>query len=400
MEKRIIFHVDVNNAFLSWSAVLLLKQGYKIDIRKIPSIIGGDESKRHGIVLAKSPVAKKIGIKTAETIYTARKKCPNIKVFAPNYKWYYEQSYKFHQYLKQYSPNVEKYSVDEAYIDFSGTKYMYDNYIELAYKIKNDIKNKFGFTVNVGIANNMLCAKMASDFEKPDKVHTLFENEIKDKMWNLPIEELFMVGKSTSSILRKIGINTIGELANTDILILKKYFKNQAIFLKYSANGIDESKVEKSESKNPSISISETLSSDVNDLEILESVLFRQATEISRQLRNRGKYCNVIAIIYKNSNFESYSKQIKLPNSTNNTNVIFEEVKKLLMLGWRKDYIRLIGIRLGDISENFRKQISLFDIKEDSNFDDKFQETMDEINNRFGKNTLYPASMKNTKNKI
>lgn len=396
MKKRIIFHIDVNNAFLSWSAVMLLKQGYKIDIRKLPSIIGGDETKRHGIVLAKSPIAKTFGIKTAETIYSARKKCPNLQIFSPNHEWYYEQSYKFHQYLKQYSPNIEKYSIDEAYIDFSGTKYMYDNYLELAYKIKNEIKVKFGFTVNVGIANNKLCAKMASDFEKPDKVHTLFEDEIEAKMWKLPIEDLFMVGKSTSSILKKIGINTIGKLAKTDILILKKHFKNQAEFLKNSANGIDDSKVEKNESKNPSISVSETLSKDVNDLELLESVLFRQSLEVSRQLRSQGKYCNVIAIIYKNNNFEIYSKQSKLKNPTNNTNEIFMESKKLLKLGWRTDYIRLIGIRLSELSDSFQKQISLFDEEKEINeYDKKFQETMDEINKKFGNNTLFPASMKN-----
>ena len=232
MNKRIIFHIDVNNAFLSWTAVLLLKEGYKIDIRKISSIIGGDENKRHGIVLAKSPIAKKYGIKTAETLYMARKKCSNLQIFPPNYSWYYKESFLFHNYLKQFTPNVEKYSVDEAFLDFSGTNYMYKDYILLANQIKDNIKEKYGFTVNVGIGNNMLCAKMASDFEKPDKVHTLFLNEVQEKMWPLPIEDLFMVGKSTAKTLRNIGINTIGELANTDILNKKKHFKNQAQFFK------------------------------------------------------------------------------------------------------------------------------------------------------------------------
>lgn len=394
MDKRIIFHIDVNNAFLSWSAVLLLKQGYKIDIRKIPSIIGGDENKRHGIVLAKSPVAKKYGIKTAETLYSARKKCSNLQIFPPNYHWYYEQSRLFHSYLKQYTPNVEKYSVDEAYLDFTGTHYIYNDYLQLAHKIKDDIKEKFGFTVNVGIANNMLCAKMASDFEKPDKVHTLFQDEIKEKMWPLPIEDLFMVGKSTSATLRKIGIDTIGDLANTELSVLKKYFKNQAHFLKNSANGIDYSKVERIESKNPSISVSETLSKDVDDLAYLESILFRQASEVTRQLRDKKKYCHVVAIIYKNSNFESYSKQTKLSNATNNTNIIYEEAKKLLKIGWRNDPIRLIGIRLADLSDNIQKQISLFDTEQIEEVDEKFQKTMDEINSKFGSNTLIPAAMK------
>lgn len=395
MEKRIIFHIDVNNAFLSWSAVKLLNNGYKVDIRKIPSIIGGDESKRRGIVLAKSPIAKKYGIKTAETLYSARKKCPKLKVFSPDYEWYYKQSRLFHNYLKQYSPNILKYSVDEAFIDFTGTKYMYNDYTKLAYKIKDDIKSKFGFTVNVGIANNMLCAKMASDFQKPDRVHTLFRDEVKTKMWPLPIEDLFMVGKSSSKILRAIGINTIGDLANCDIRILKKHFKNQAQFLLDSANGIDYSKVEKSISKTESISTTETLIKDISDKEELKDILFRQTDDVSRQLRKKEKYCNVVAIIYKNNNFESYTKQIKLDNATNDTNEIYKVVLHLLNISFRGEPIRLIGVRLADLSSDRVEQISLFDkeIKKDSTSAD-FQKVVDSLNSKFGSNSVIPASMK------
>ena len=395
IEKRIIFHIDVNNAFLSWSAVKLLNSGYKVDIRKIPSIIGGDESKRRGIVLAKSPIAKKYGIKTAETLYSARKKCPKLKVFSPDYEWYYKQSRLFHNYLKQYSPNILKYSVDEAFIDFTGTKYMYNDYTKLAYKIKDDIKSKFGFTVNVGIANNMLCAKMASDFQKPDRVHTLFRDEVKTKMWPLPIEDLFMVGKSSSKILRTIGINTIGDLANCDIRILKKHFKNQAQFLLDSANGIDYSKVEKSISKTESISTTETLIKDISDKEELKDILFRQTDDVSRQLRKKEKYCNVVAIIYKNNNFESYTKQIKLDNATNDTNEIYIVVLHLLNISFRGEPIRLIGVRLADLSSDRVEQISLFDkeIKKDSTSAD-FQKVVDSLNSKFGSNSVIPASMK------
>lgn len=399
MDKRIIFHIDVNNAFLSWSAVKLLKEGYKIDIRTIPSIIGGDESKRHGIVLAKSPVAKKYGIKTAETLYAARKKCPNLKIYNPDYKWYYEQSLLFHNYLKQYSPNILKYSVDEAFIDLTGTKYIYDDYIKLAYKIKDDIKNLFGFTVNVGVANNMLCAKMASDFLKPDKVHTLFEDEVKTKMWPLPIEDLFMVGKSSSKVLRDLGINTIGELANADLGVLNKHFKNRAQFLLDSANGIDYSKVEKSISKTESISTTETLIKDISDKEELKDILFRQTDDVARQLRKKEKYCNVVAIIYKNNNFESYSKQVKLENATNSTSEIYEIVLHLLDISFRGEAIRLIGVRLADLSANRLEQVSIFDSdeKKDSS-NDEFQKIVDSLNNKFGSNVVVPAVMKKKNN--
>ena len=272
---------------------------------------------------------------------------------------------------------------------------MYKDYIKLAYKIKDDIKAKFGFTVNIGIANNMLCAKMASDFQKPDRVHTLFDEEVKTKMWPLPIEDLFMVGKSSSKILRTIGINTIGDLANCDIRILKKHFKNQAQFLLDSANGIDYNKVEKSISKTESISTTETLIKDISDKEELKDILFRQTDDVSRQLRKKEKYCNVVSIIYKNNNFESYTKQIKLDNATNDTNEIYKVVLHLLNISFRGEPIRLIGVRLADLSSDRVEQISLFDkeIKKDSTSDD-FQKVVDSLNSKFGSNSVIPASMK------
>ena len=396
MNKRIILHVYVNNAFLSWTAVLLVTEGYNTDIRKIASVIGGDEKKRSGIVLAKSPIAKKYGIKTAETLYSARKKCPNLKVYPPDYIWYNQQSRKFHEYLKQYTPSVLKYSIDEAFLDFTGTKYIYKDYVKLAYLIKDEIREKFGFTVNVGVANNMLCAKMASDFQKPDRVHTLFDEEIKTKLWALPIEELFMVGKQTSKKLRELDIKTIGELANKDIVFLTKYFGNQAVQLKNSANGIDDSKVEYQESKNQSISTSETLPKNVEDITELKEILFKQTSELSRELREKKKYCNVVAIIYKNSNFETYSKQIKLNNPTDKTEIIYDVILELLEKSWKKDSIRLIGVRLADLCNDCKIQLSIFNQNENSDDGDStFQKKIDDINRRFGTNSVIPAAMLN-----
>lgn len=392
-KKRIIFHIDVNNAFLSWTAVLLLKEGYNVDIRKIPAVIGGDEKKRSGIVLAKSPIAKKFGIVTAETLYSARSKCPNLKIFPPNYNWYYQKSKEFHDFLKTFTPNVLKYSVDEAFMDFTGTSYIYKDYIKLAYYIKDEIKKRFGFTVNVGIANNMLCAKMASDFEKPDKVHTLFENEVKAKMWPLPIEDLFMVGKQTSKKLRDLNINTIGALAVKDIDFLRYHFKNQAEFLKNSANGIDDSKVEYQESKSQSISVTETLPKDEEDIVTLRKVLLRQVSNISRELREKNKYCNVVAIIFKNNQFETYSRQTKLSNPTNKTEIIYQTIVDLLEKYWKKDPIRLIGVRLADLCSNRKTQVSLFDEEELEDDSSSIQKTIDDINSKFGNNFIIPASL-------
>ncbi len=395
MKERIIFHVDVNNAFLSWTAVYKLKNGEKIDIRKIPSVIGGDEKARHGIVLAKSQIAKKMGIKTAETLYSARKKCSYLKVFPPQFDWYYEQSNNMYKYLSKYTPLIERFSIDECFLDLTGTNLLYKNYEELAYKIKEDIKNKFGFTVNVGIGNNKLCAKMASDFEKPDKVHTLYNSEIKDKMWPLPIEDLFMVGKKTALILRKLNINTIGDLAIAKDSLLVRYFKNQAIFLKNSANGIDESKVAFKNPKNESLSISETLSYDYDDYEKLKEVLFRQTEELTRALRKKKQYATTIAITYKNSYFESYSHQAKLEIPQNSTTEIYKEILTVFKNSWKEDKIRNIGIRLSGLTKNRISQVSIFAKEErHDKKDDLIQSTIDLINEKYGSTSIIPASIK------
>ncbi len=396
MKERIVFHIDVNNAFLSWTAILLLKQGYHRDIRKIPSIIGGDESKRHGIVLAKSPIAKKMGIVTAETLYQAKKKCPSLEIFPPNYTWYTKQSKILFEYLSQYSPLLEQFSIDECFIEMTGTSYLYTNYEELAHKIKEEVKEKFGFTVNIGIGNNKLCAKMASDFEKPDKVHTLYNNEIETKMWPLPVGELFMVGKSTASSLNKLNIKTIGDLAQADEKLLERHFKSQSIYLKQASNGIDYSKVEKRSEKRDSISTTETLSHDVTDEEKLKEILFRQTEEVSRQLRKQKEYANTVAVIFKNRDFQSYSAQAKLSRPTNNTKDIYKLVIEIFNNNYKHDPIRLIGVRLADFSTTKETQISLFDEEESTETveNDNVQEMIDTINDKFGKSILAPASLK------
>ncbi len=395
MKERIIFHVDVNNAFLSWTAVLLLKKGYPIDIREIPSIIGGSETERRGIVLAKSPVAKRFGIKTAETIYQAKRKCHNLKVFPPNYHWYYEQSTKLFEYLSQYSPVLEKFSIDECFIDMTGTNYLYKDYYQLAIKIKEEIKEKFGFTVNVGIGNNKLCAKMASDFEKPDKVHTLLKEEVEEKLWPLNVGDLFMVGKRTTEELNKLNIFTIKDLAMASDKILERQFKNQARYLKEAAWGIDNTKVEPRSSKTTSISTTETLTHDYTDEEKLKDILFRQTEDVTRELRKQKQYAKTVAVIYKNNSFRNYSAQSKLPYPTNSTKEIYKLVIEIFNKSYKKDPIRLIGVRLADLQETKERQLTLFEentIEEDQ--EEEIQKTIDDINQKFGKSIVAPASLK------
>ena len=232
--KRQILHIDANNAFLSWTAIDMLKKGYNVDIRTIPAIIGGDETKRSGIVLAKSSIAKEFGIYTGETIYSARKKCPQIKIFPTDFSIYMEYSNKLYNLLSEYTDIIERFSIDECFLDM--TNYLQNStLLEKAREISTRVKEELGFTVNIGVAHNKLLAKMASDFEKPDKIHTLFEEEIPTKLWALPVGELFMIGKKSVPKLNNMRIKTIGDLAKTDInVLIKRFGKHGKLMWEYA----------------------------------------------------------------------------------------------------------------------------------------------------------------------
>ena len=385
---RIIFHVDVNNAYLSWSAVYLLQQGYGIDIRTVPSVIGGDEEDRHGIVLAKSPIAKKYGVVSAETIYSAKKKCPNLLVYPPVFEFYIKESNCFYNYLRQYTPMIEQASIDECFMDLTDTKYLYDDILKLAYKIKNDIKEKYGFTVNVGIGNNKLCAKMASDFEKPNKVHTLFDYEIKDKMWPLPVGDLLFVGKRSALLLESLGIKTIGDLANKEPFQLERYFKNRSVDLINSAKGIDNSKVIVDYGLNKCISISRTLKEDTKDEKVIKKILLDMSNQVGLRARRHNQFANTIAITFKTSSFKAYSHQLKLVNPINNTMDIYHNVLELLKEINLQEEIRSIGIRLDNLKTKPNEQVSLFSEKKEDN---SLQKLMDDINSKYKNTMILPA---------
>lgn len=393
MEEKVIFHIDINNAFLSWTAVKLLNEGYDKDIRTIPSIIGGDEEKRHGIVLAKSPVAKKYGIKTAETIYSARKKCPNLEMFPPNMEYYHEMSNKFFKHLEKYTPNIEKLSVDECFMDMSNSSLLYDDLVLLAYKIKEEVYNLYGFTVNIGISSSKICAKMASDMEKPNKVHTLFLNEIERKMWPLDVGDLYMVGKHASEKLKSLGINTIGELANTEEDFLIKHFGKHGTTMKNYANGISDDLSTYSEEKNKSISTSETFSTDIGEKKKLLQILYRQVDTLSKDLRKQKLYTNTIAITYKTSDFISYSKQMTLSTVTNSTEEISKYISNLLDQSWNNEKLRNIGVRFSNLTDKKQKQISIFSNNTQEEKTDTVQETMDKINDKYGSSVIRQANL-------
>lgn len=391
---RIIFHIDVNNAFLSWTAINLLNKGYKYDIRNSYAVIGGDENKRSGIVLAKSNSAKKLGIVTGETLYSARKKCRVLRTYYPDYRWYQEMSHKLFKLISKYTDDIEVASIDECYMDYSKIKHIYGNEVDFAYKLKKEIYDKLGFTVNIGIANNKLCAKMASDFSKPYKVHTLYDYEVKDKMYPLPIGDLFGIGKRTVPKLEQLNIKTIGDLANYDELELSKYFKNQAIKMINSAKGINNDEVKSIRNERKCLSNETTLEKDVTDKIVIFNILEQIASNLGRLLRKENKYANVIEVHLKDNMFKTISHQKKLSNATNLTNEIFKASKELLNEMYHNEPIRLVGIRLDKLVNKSNHQVSLFEQLETREDDIKLEKTIDELQDKFGANIIRNASLK------
>lgn len=395
MQKRLIFHIDVNNAFLSWSACHMLKKGYKTDIRKTVSIIGGDESKRHGVVLAKSPLAKKYNIVTGESIYNARKKYKNLLIFPPEHDVYQKYSNDLYEYLKQYSPSIERYSIDECFLDMSGMNHFIKDEVEFANKIKNEIKEKFGFTVNIGIGNNKLCAKVASDFEKPDKVHTLFNTEIENKLWPLKVEDLFMVGKQTTKKLKDLNINTVYDLAHYPKEKLISIFKSFGNILHEYANGIDDSIVESEKSELKGIGNSVTLPKDIENIDEIKEKLLELSEMVGQRLRLDKKYAYVVTLYVKYANFKHFTHQKKLKNPINTDDEIYKNA--IILLGEIElEPIRSLGIRLTNLTTDKTEQISLFDKQTEKNpkNDENLQYTIDNLKTKYGKSVIKRASFK------
>lgn len=385
---RIILHVDVNSAFLSWTAVKLLSEGYNKDIRNEVAVIAGDPKKRHGIIVAASIPAKKIGIKSPSNLYEARKKCSNLLVFKPDYEFYSKQSKLLMNYLKSLFPEFEQYSIDECFIDYTSMKGLYGNEVEYAYKLKDEIYKRFKFTVNIGIGNNKLSAKMASDFTKPNKVHTLYKNEFKEKVWDLDISELFMAGKASCKKLRELNINTIRDLANADINMLTRNLKSQGKMLYEYANCIDDSEVCNMYEERKGIGFSRTLESDSQNIEEVNNYLLYFSKEIAKQLKKMNVYANTLVVTIRNYDFKTYNHQQKYLNGINLEDDIYEKAKELFNKIWDREPVRLIGLRVTDFTNSNNFQLSMFDNNNEVIRENETNKLIEELNSKLGANLI------------
>lgn len=379
--ERQILHVDVNNAFLSWTALERLKAGDSVDLRKIPSAICGDENKRSGIILAKSPLAKAMGVVTGETVYQATKRCPNLKLYSTDFKAYQKYSDELYNLLREYTDIIERFSIDECFLDMTNFL-MGDTLLAKAHEINRRVKNELGFTVNIGLSTNKLLAKMASDFSKPDKIHTLYPNEIKNKMWSLDVSELFMIGKKSVPKLNKMGIFKIGDLACFDKNILVKRMGKFGKLAWEYANGIDNSEVVAIRERAKSIGNSITLPIDISNAEKLESVLLALVEQVTFRLRKEKLFASTISVQVRTKDFKDFSHQSKLDFSTSNTKEIYEKAKMVFQEMYKENIpIRLIGFRVDKLVDT-EEQISFFDSNKVEN--NKLDKALDSIKSKYG----------------
>ena len=360
----LIFHIDVNSAYLSWSAMERLgKDESAVDLRTVPSIIGGDEKSRHGVVLAKSIPAKKYGVRTGEPVAAALRKCPSLLIIPPDHALYSKMSRRLMNLLHSYTSDIEQVSIDECYMDFTPIARQFSSPLSAARTIADRIKTELGFTVNIGIAPNKLLAKMASDFEKPDKVHTLFQDEIPDKLWPLPVGELFMVGHSSAERLMQLGIRTIGELAHTDPDFLQLHFKSHGKLMWEYANGIDHSPLNVDSHALKGIGNSTTLSADVTTAEEAKQILLALSEQVGARLRKSHQLAQTVTVEIKYNTFQSCSRQMPLATPGSSSGVLYEYACRLFDELWNRTPIRLLGIRTSKLlPEDAPVQLSLFDM--------------------------------------
>ncbi len=386
-----IFHIDVNSAYLSWEAAYMMQRGAAVDLRDIPSIVGGDIEKRHGIVLAKSIPAKKYDIQTGESVASAKIKCPTLVSVPPNYERYIIASNALVDIVKEYSPLVQRYSIDEMFMDYISSN---GDPLATAHIIRERVKEELGFTVNIGVGDNKLLAKMASDFQKPDRVHTLYKNEIKEKLWPLPVRDLFMVGSRTEKKLHSRGIETIGDLANLSRDYIQRWLKKPGLTIWEFANGIESSNVRVDALPIKSVGNSTTIAFDVQTEREALMVILALSEMVALRLRAISMKSSVIHVGYKNSEFMHYGMERKLYSATNATETIYGMARKIFRKIWTGEPIRHLSVRAGRLTDDNAVQLSLFDdYKKDY---DNLDEAIDSIRLKYGLKSIHRSIFLNS----
>ena len=395
MAERVIFHVDANSAFLSWTAAYKVKVlGETEDLRDVPSVVAGDKESRHSIILAKSGPAKKYGIQTGEPLFQALEKCPGLKVVQPDYALYVEASRHFVDMLRQFSPVVQQYSIDEAWVDMTGTERLWGSPRLAAEKMRQRINDELGFTVNIGISSNKLLAKMAGDFEKPNKVHTLFPEEMETKFWPLPVRDLFLVGAATERKLKLLGIYTIGDLAKADVNVIKKRMGKHGETIWHFANGRNAEAVVPVPAENKGYGNSITTPRDVVTKEHAHQVLLSLCETVAMRMRKDEQCGRCVTVHLRTNAFQHFSHQRSLHGATNITTEIFEAACAVFDEAWDGvTPLRQLGVQMTRLSREPYQQYDLFSGMSPKQYERKLRldETVDALRDKFGEDIIRRA---------
>ena len=334
----------------------------KPDIRLVPSVVSGDPNDRRSIITAASIPAKKLGIKAATPVSMALRIYPKLIIVSGDWEWYKQCSEGFIAICRSYSPVLQQFSIDECFIDMS-LRCTRENAVAVATQLKEQVRSQLGFTVNVGIGSNKLLAKMASDFEKPDKVHTLWSEEVESKMWPLPVRDLLWVGKKTEERLTAYGIKTIGQLAALGMGSLTRLVGQKfAMQLHENANGRDDSPVETEVAEAKSYSAERTFPKDLVDPKDIDKALFNVACIVAHRIRRDDFRASCVSMFVKYKDFSVAQKQTTLDQPSDVTAIILNAARKMLTEVWDGvTPIRQVGLGVSRLTHESAVQMSLFE---------------------------------------
>ena len=388
--KRIIFHIDQNCYFASVEMIS------RPELRNVPMAVAGDASVRHGIILAKNEPAKKYGIKTAEAIWQAKAKCPELVLVDAHHKKYEFYSKKIRAMYSEYTDKVEPFGLDECWLDMTGIVSDYAEAEETALEIRNRVKEEFKLTCSVGISFNKVFAKLGSDYKKPDATTVFSDENWKEKIWPLPVADLLFVGRHTAEKLLKINVKTIGDLANTDGEFISRYLGKAGEMLWEYANGLDDAPVAESGYKRipKSVGNSTTTAEDMTSDRQIERTLHMLSESVAERLRKHTLKGTVVQITVRDRDLSIYEKQKIIYKPTDDAKVIYAAARDLFKesYDWEKG-VRSIGVRCTKlVRADSGEQLSFFNEVKASERDDRLNKAIDDINRRYGSSVIKSAA--------
>lgn len=375
--KRCVLHVDCNKFYASVECL------YRPELRDKPMAVGGDPENRHGIILTKNEIASKYGLTVGEPLWKARQKCPDLVVVPTNYPLYLRFSALTRKIYEDYSEFIEPFGLDECWLDVTGSEKSGE---EIAHEIRKRVKSQLGITVSIGVSFNKVFAKLGSDYKKPDAVTVIDESNYKDIAWNLPCGDLLMVGRSAQKKLNAYGINTIGDLADTDVTVLKSLFGKNGEMLHSFANGTECSPVRHKDeiSEVKSVGNSTTAPRDLVNEEDVKTIFRVLCESVSARLREKGLKGRVVTIYVRDKELSSFSRQMKIPANTDISTEIFYYAMKLFRTNyfWNKP-IRSLGVSVSDFDVTY-EQFDFEKTVENREKQERLETTVDSLRRRFG----------------